>query len=451
MERRTFVKKAGLLLAAGSVATGCEESVEQYPPNEDRSRETRAPLGSSQPSDDRTWSWVRDQFQLSPDKIHLAALLVSSHPKPVQEAIAEYRREINETPTPYLEAENDELKAEVRNAAAEYLGGEANEIALTDSTTQGIALVYNGLQLEPGDEVVTTEHGYYATHESLRLAAARSGANIRKIRLYDRPQAASQKQIVDRIRSNITPNTRAVALTWVHSSTGVKLPLSQIGEAMAEVNADRDEDERVLLCVDGVHGFGVEDVTVDELGCDFFMAGCHKWLFGPRGTGIVWGRSDAWNRLLPTIPSFMDSESWLAWTKDRAPRGPTTAARVSPGGFKPFEHQWAMTEAFEFHQGIGKAAVADRTHTLARQLKEGLAQMNGITLYTPPEEELSAGIVCFDVDGRSPEAVVASLMDRDIVATTTPYAVTYPRLTPSIYNTPEEIEEALRAVQDHLV
>lgn len=436
------------MITAGSLGVGCDGPDKQQALDEETG--ARSAMGAAEttsPSGERSWSWVRDQFRLSPDKIHLAALLVSSHPTPVRDAIAQYRRKIDEEPTPYVDAENDELKAEVRAAAARYLGGEANEIALTDSTTQGIALVYNGMQLQSDDEVVTTEHGYYATHESLRLATARSGANIREIRLYDQPQAASAEQIVDRLRSSITPNTRALALTWVHSSTGVKLPLPEIGEAVAEINADRDEEDRVFLCVDGVHGFGVEDVTVNELGCHFFMAGCHKWLFGPRGTGIVWGHSDAWAQLRPTIPSFMDSESWQAWAQDRAPNGPTTAARMSPGGFKPFEHQWAMADAFEFHQEIGKDAVAERTHTLAQQLKDGLAQRDGVTLYTPRDADLSAGIVCFDIDGRSADAVVDDLREQDIVATTTPYAESHPRLTPSIYNTPEEVDTALQALR----
>src|SRR5919198_495913 len=61
---------------------------------------------------------------------------------------------------------------------------------------------------------------------------------------------------------------------------------------------------RVLVCVDGVHGLGVEDGPIAALGADFFVAGCHKWLFGPRGTGLVWGRSQAWSAYSATIPSF---------------------------------------------------------------------------------------------------------------------------------------------------
>jgi DNA-binding winged helix-turn-helix (wHTH) protein len=138
--------------------------------------------------------------------------------------------------------------------------------------------------------------------------------------------ATSAEQIVERIARALTPATRIVALTWVHSSTGLKLPLRLIADALNEVNATRAEATRVLFCVDGVHGFGVEDVVFLDLGCDFFVAGCHKWLFGPRGTGIVAGSQRGWEAVLPTIPSFSDSETWQAWASGNEPSGPTTRA-----------------------------------------------------------------------------------------------------------------------------
>jgi selenocysteine lyase/cysteine desulfurase len=281
----------------------------------------------------------------------------------------------------------------------------------------------------------------------VRLAAARTGAAVRSIRLYDNLASVSVDEIVDKLIRGISPATRVLALTWVHSSTGLKLPVKRMAQALEEVNRDREPAERALLCVDGVHGFGVEDVEMEDLGCDFFVAGCHKWLFGPRGTGIVWGNERAWNAVSPTIPTFMDSSVRRAWMAGEEPSGRTTGKRMSPGGFKAYEHQWALAEAFEFHQRIGKSAVARRTHELSRQLKSGLASMPHVKLYTPLPDELSAGIVCFDVEGMSQREVVERLRHKRIVATTTPYDPSYARLTPSIRNTPEEVETVLREIQ----
>lgn len=436
MKRREFIASTGLL-AAGLAINSCRSESKRA----DR-RNGMVRRGSGD------WEWVRNQFNLSSDKIHMGAMLIASHPQPVREAIEAFRRRLDEEPVSYLNEENERRQRAARKAAADYFGGSPENVALTDSTTMGIALVYHGLPLRPGHEILTTEHDYYATHETLRQVSHRTGATLRRISLFDEAATASVDQIVTRISSAITPATRALALTWVHSSTGMKLPVAQISEAVADVNNSREPQDRVLVCVDGVHGFGIEDVTAEDLGCDFFMAGCHKWLFGPRGTGIVWGRTDAWENLQPIIPSFMDQSSWTAWANGMEPPKETTASRMSPGGFKPFEHQWAMVEAFAFHHDIGKSQIAERTHELNRQLKQGLASMPNVTLHTPRSDDLSAGIVCFDIDGMEPKEVVSRLADRNIIATTTPYLVSYPRLTPCIYNTPEEVEQVLREIRE---
>ena len=93
-------------------------------------------------------------------------------------------------------------------------------------------------------------------------------------------------------------------MTWVHSSTGLKLPLRAFAAMLAEANRGRDEKDRALLFVDGVHGVGVDGETVGELGCDFLISGSHKWLYGPRGTGFIWGRKEHWAYTQPIIPSF---------------------------------------------------------------------------------------------------------------------------------------------------
>ena len=77
----------------------------------------------------------------------------------------------------------------------------------------GLGLMYRGLRLSPGDEIVTTEHEFYATHVSLRAAATRSGAAIRFVRLYDDPATATRGRIVDSIARALTPRTRCLALT----------------------------------------------------------------------------------------------------------------------------------------------------------------------------------------------------------------------------------------------
>ncbi|KYG01817.1 twin-arginine translocation pathway signal protein [Sorangium cellulosum] len=398
--------------------------------------------GAKAPAD--AWQRVRDEFEVSPAWIHMTCFYLTSHPRPVREAIEALRRELDENPVDAVHEHEDTTA--VREAAAEYMGAQADEIALTDSTTMGLASLYLGLPLKAGDEVLTTTHDHYAMHESLRLAAERSGATVRKIALYERGSAATEAEMAGAIERAITPATRVVAITWVHSSTGVKTPVRAIAEVVARANQGRAPEDRVVCGVDGVHGFGVEDATMADLGCDFFAAGCHKWIFGPRGTGVLWGKAELWPLLRPSIPHF-GKEAYEAWLQGQPPP-PTNANMMTPGGFHSFEHRWALPAAFAFHRRMGKAKVADRIHALNRQCKEGLEGMRHVTLHTPLDDALSAGIIAFEVAGMTPEAAVARLRESKIIASTSPYRSSYARVAPSLLNDEAEVEAVLRAIRE---
>jgi isopenicillin-N epimerase len=416
VDRRGFLVRTGLALAATGVSW---ELTEEW-------------IAEAKPVARRSWSSIRNEFHLDPTYIHFGLLYLTSHPTAVRDAIKTHRGGLDWNPVRYIQDNSSQAEARVLAAAAKYLGASTADIALTDSTTMGLGLLYNGIDLRAGQEALTTEHDFFATHESLRLKSERSGATVRRIRLYDEPEDASEDAIVDALLGAVAANTRVVALTWVHSSSGVKLPVRRIADGLGAINAAREGDQRVLLCVDGVHGIGVEDVTMPGLGCDFFVAGTHKWLFGPRGTGFVWGDPTAWPYAGPTIPSF---------------GGGSYGRTNTPGGFHSFEHRWALAEAFRFHLAIGKAKVEARIHALARRLKKGLDAMEHVTLKTPLADSLSAGIVCFMVDGRSASAVVNALRKRRIIATVTPYSPTYARLAPGLVNTSNEVDKVLEAVQ----
>ncbi|WP_437968697.1 aminotransferase class V-fold PLP-dependent enzyme [Sorangium sp. So ce260] len=405
--------------------------------------ETVAPAGDRPEAPADAWQRVRDEFAVSPAWIHMTSFLLASHPRPVREAIEALRRALDENPVDALHEHED--PAPVREAAAGYMGGKAGEIALTDSTTMGLASLYLGLPLRAGDEVLATVHDHYSTHESLRFAAERTGAAVRKIALYERGSAATATEMAGAIERAIAPATRVVAITWVHSSTGVKTPVRAIAEVVARANQGRAPADRIVCCVDGVHGFGVEDATMEDLGCDFFAAGCHKWIFGPRGTGVLWGRAELWPMLRPTIPHF-GQEGYGAWMRGQ-PAPPTTANMMSPGGFHSFEHRWALPAAFAFHRRIGKARIADRIHALNRQCKDGLKGMRHVTLHTPLDEAISAGLVCFEVAGMAPAAVVARLRERKIIASTSPYGISYARVAPSLLNAEADVEAVLREIR----
>lgn len=385
--------------------------------------------------DPKGWAAVKAQFPLSPDVHHLDAFVLASHSRDVRAAIDTHRRGLDADPNGYLREHETELDKRVTDAAARYLGVNATDVALTDSTTMGLGLVYRNIHVE-GD-AVATEHDFYATHESLRLRFDK----VRKIRLYDDPAKATVESVVAAVKSGIDGNTGLLALTWVHSSTGVRLPVAEIAAAVQGARR-----QGMLLVVDGVHALGAIDEPVGIESFDVLVAGTHKWLGGPRGTGLIWSIK-AWDKLQPIIPSFA-AEPYLAWLEDRPmQRVMYDGSVLTPGGFHSFEHRWALAEAFEYQTKLGRDKVAERIRTLATRLKEGLAELPKVHVVTPMSPGLSAGIVCFDVGGlRAGQAVDTLYREHKIAASVTPYATEHIRLGPGIWNDEADVDAAIRAV-----
>ena len=153
MLRRELLTRSGLALAAGAMGSSAgwlDAAAQDNPP---------------EGADGLDWPAVRAQFALSDEFIHMSAMLLSSHPKAVRRAIEEHRRGMDADPLTYVFENNRRLQEDARAAAGQYFGVDASDIALTDSTTMGVALVYNGLRLTPDQEILSTEQDYYVTHE----------------------------------------------------------------------------------------------------------------------------------------------------------------------------------------------------------------------------------------------------------------------------------------------
>jgi selenocysteine lyase/cysteine desulfurase len=417
----------------------------------------RRPTAADAPLHDASgrvdWKAVRALFPLREDWTHFASFLFVSHPKPVARAIDELRRKIDADPFWVEIAALPELDgkpyAAVKRALADYTGGAPSEICLTSNTTGALAMAWHGLRIRPDQEILTTEHDHFVHHESIRLAAERSGARVRKVALFDTPAKADADEMVARIARAIRPSTRAVGVTWVQSSTGVRLPIARIADAVGRANTGRSDADRCLLVVDGVHGFANQDIDVARLGADFFAAGTHKWLFAPRGTGFLWGRTDAWEHLRLTIPTF-DPDGmgpWKSWM-DGVPQEPTTAAAVAPGGFVAYEHLLAVPAAVELHGTIGRTAIAARIAELNAQFREGASRIPGITLHTPRDGALAGPISCFEVAGHDAVDVTKRLAEHRVRTAPSPYKVSYPRVSAGSMNTPAEVDAVLRLLRE---
>ncbi|MCZ6656972.1 MAG: aminotransferase class V-fold PLP-dependent enzyme [Gammaproteobacteria bacterium] len=421
--RRRLLKGAGLLAGGLPFHTALSATSTQ-------------PAVSGASFEFENWERLRDEFDLDYSWRNFAGFLFASHPRVVEQDIQRHRHGFNRNPANYL-VEGWGYGDETRQKAGDYFGVTAGQIALTDSTTMGLATLYNGISIKPGQEVLTTEHEHYSVQTSLRYRAQREGFKVNTIRFYEEPRDVSTDEVLKRIKQHVNKKTRVLALTWVHSGSSVKLDIPAIGALVAELNAGRGDDDRILFCVDGVHGFGVENLNFDEMACDFFVAGTHKWMFGPRGTGIICSRRTDLAFIDPTIPPFNLAED------------PAFGPMMTPGGFHTFEHRWALRKAFEFHLNLGKDNVQSRIHFLNTYLKNRLQEIGGVELVTPMSTEFSSGFTFFRVAKHSAEDVQRVMQARKIIVSPADRdAGPVVRMSPGILNSTEEIDEAVAVLRE---
>lgn len=434
------------------------------------------------------WADLRSRFRLAPHLTFMNAMLMASHPDVVRHAIARHQDRLDADPQGYLRGHAGTLFDRVATLAARYLGlAEAGRtgpctIALTDSTTMGLGLLFNGISMRDDQHFLMPSNSPYFSTEALKhrthlmdgipsSRASRYADDLAADPCADAPPAPPApygdvvpgdrveefdldlstafrddgaggdptERVVTAVTSRITPKTRVLALTWVSSATGWKIPVAEICAAVRELNEKREPGDRIITVVDGVHGFGIEDFSVEEMGCDFFVTGCHKWLFGPRGTGFVYGRPAAWAWVSPIIPRF---------------RGGAGPGKIhSPGGIHSYASRWALAEAFELHFDLGKAEVEQRTRMLVDRLHDGLAATPGVRVVTPRGGTYSSGIVCCAVEGVDPGDAANALFWNHRIRCTESLpdgfgddAPTYLRLSPSVLNSEFEIDRTVRAV-----
>ena len=246
-------------------------------------------------------------------------------------------------------------------------------------------------------------------------------------------------EIVTRLRRALTPRTRVVALTWVHSSTGVKLAAARdLG------GAARRGPVAVRRWCSRLRRRGRERPR-PALRLPS-SSGCHKWLFGPRGTGVLWAGPRIRGLLRPAIPSFDDGVSLRRLARRRRADGVADGARLTPGGFHSFEHRWALAEAFGFHErSDGRASRPGSARSLPGS-KPGLGDVRSVQLGRPPLRRCRRVSCASTSRAATRRTSSPGSLPRGSSRASRLYARRHVRLGPGIVNTVGDVDAAVRAV-----
>ena len=322
---------------------------------------------------EKYWTNLRhEQFLLGDARVFLNPGSLGVMPRPVLQAVIDSLTHAAEYPTDDVPRWGYEKLEAERTEMAEFLGCRSEELAFTHNCTEAMSIIANGIELQPGDEVLLTNQEHGSGTACWQLKAARHGTSVRPIEIPITPK--QPEEITDRLISAIGPKTRVLSFSGITSPTGLILPVQQICRAARE--------KGVITVLDGAHMDGQIPVNLRETGCDYFAGSPHKWLFAPPGCGLLYGRDDLLERLWPCVVS-------LGWDN----KAEWNAARFMIIGTNNRSTIDGMLAGVRFLKELGEQTVYQRMHELARIALSEAQKRDYLEIITPDDSRFFQAIV----------------------------------------------------------
>lgn len=383
------------------------------------------------PRDEAFWSLVREQFPLTRERIYLNTGGLGASPYVVIEAV---KNKITELERICETGHSEELWHDIKSKAGQILGCKPEELAYMRNATEGIAIVCNGLPLKRGDEVITTTHEHVGNTLSWLARQKRDGIVMKAFE----PSTQSAQENLERMQKLLTKRTRALSIPHITTSTGQILPVKQIGEWAAA--------NKLWYFVDGAQAAGMLPMNLHEIGCHAYAASGHKWLLGPKGTGLLYVRADA----LDLIES-----KYLGGYSNTGEFDMRTGAFQFHPTAQRYEYGTVSTPLFvglgaamEFLLKIGMANIWRRDHAMASALKEGLLKL-GVEVNSPQNPEEHGAIITFTLRNMERSKLQNFLAEKYQLRTRGIYegGLDAIRISLHLYNSFAEVDKVLEAVQ----
>jgi isopenicillin-N epimerase len=310
---------------------------------------------------------LRSFFFITPEVIFLNHGSFGACPRPVLEDYQAWQLRLERQPVEFLGREFRILMRAARQALAEHVGADRDDLVYVPNATHGVNIVARSLALQPGDEVLASDHEYGACDRTWQFICQQKRAKY--VRQAVALPVKSEDEMLDQVWSGVTDRTKLIFISHISSPTAIRFPVEAI--------CARARQHGILTLVDGAHAPGQLELDLDGLGADFYTGNCHKWLLAPKGAGFLFARRQVQDLIQPLVVSwgyqaasdfttgsrFVDL---LEWTGTHDP-----AAAL------------AVSAALRFIQAHDWRKVREQCHGLLRQALIDISALTGLPLVCP--------------------------------------------------------------------
>lgn len=377
---------------------------------------------------------LRSLFLLDPDVHFLNHGSFGACPIPVFETYQAWQRRLERQPVLFLGREYDSLLAEARAALGNCLNAAADDLVYIPNATHGVNIVARSLKLQPGDEVLTTDHEYGACDLTWEFVCGKTGAKYlhQPIPL----PVQTEDEILHHFWAGVTERTRVIYLSHITSPTALRLPVERICALARQAG--------ILTVIDAAHAPGQIAVDLQALGADIVFGNLHKWMMSPKGAAFLYARREVQPLLEPLV---------VSWGYGRPPAAGSGSRFVDifqwTGTHDP-SAALSVPAAIRFMQEHDWESVRDACRALLSETVQRICRLTGL----PPLYPLEGGFFCqMAIAPLPPETDLPTLKARlyDEYRVEVPLiawnAHRFVRISIQGYNTPEDTDALVTALE----
>jgi len=371
------------------------------------------------------WRLIAQAFAISRSTINLNSGGASPSPRMVTEAFNRYKHQ--EDATAYTMWQMLEPQAEtIRAGLAALFGCGPDEIAITRNASESLQILLFGIDVRSGDEVIATTQDYPRMLTALRQRALREGPKLKLVKIPLAPE--NTDEIIDAIETAITSKTKLILISHQINITGQIMPVRKI--------CDMARARGIETIVDGAHSFAQLDFKRDDLQCDYFGSSLHKWLYAPKGAGLLYARRDKIHDVWALMASEHKNRSDIRKFEEIGTH--SSATRLSIG------------EALLFHEAIGAKRKEERLRYLSGYWMNRLRPLEGVSFNTSFDPAQFCAIANFKIEGTDPVKITDHLMTKHkIIATPIVHDEFLGiRITPNIFTTLRELDRFCGVIEN---